>query len=52
LEKDGAAVRAALTLPWSIGPTEGHINKLKMIRRSAYGRMTLDLLRQRMLLCS
>ncbi|HWE63589.1 MAG TPA: transposase, partial [Chloroflexota bacterium] len=49
LEKDGADVRAALTLPWSNGPTEGHINKLKMIKRSAYGRMKLDLLRQRVL---
>ncbi len=49
LEKDGAAVRAALTLPWSNGPTEGHINKLKLIKRSAYGRMKLDLLRQRVL---
>ena len=49
LEKDGAAVRAALTLPWSNGPTEGHINKLKMIKRSAFGRMKLDLLRQRVL---
>jgi len=49
LEKDGAAVRAALALPWSNGPTEGHINKLKMIKRSAFGRMKLDLLRQRVL---
>jgi len=49
LEKDGAAVRAALVLPWSNGPTEGHINKLKMIKRSAFGRMKLDLLRQRVL---
>jgi len=49
LEKDGAAVRAALTLPWSNGLTEGHINKLKLIKRSAYGRMKLDLLRQRVL---
>ena len=49
LEKDGAAVRAALVLPWSNGPTEGNINRLKMIKRSAYGRMKLDLLRQRVL---
>ncbi len=49
LEKDGDAVRAALTLPWSNGPTEGQINKLKLIKRSAYGRMKLDLLRQRVL---
>lgn len=31
LERDGAAVRAALTLPWSNGPTEGHINKLNNV---------------------
>jgi len=49
LERDDAAVRAALSLPWSNGPTEGLINKLKMIKRSAYGRMKLDLLRQRVL---
>jgi transposase len=49
LEKDGDAVRAALTLPWSNGPTEGHINKLKLLKRAAFGRMKLDLLRQRML---
>jgi len=49
LERDGAAVRAALCLPWSTGPVEGHINKLKLIKRSAYGRMKVDLLRQRVL---
>jgi transposase len=49
LERDDAAVRAALSLPWSNGPTEGLINKLKMIKRSAYGRMKLDLPRQRVL---
>jgi len=49
LERDGAAVRAALSLPWSTGPVEGHITKLKLIKRSAYGRMKPDLLRQRML---
>jgi transposase len=27
-ERDGVAVRAALALPWSNGPTEEHINKL------------------------
>ena len=47
--KDGAAVRAALTLPWSTGPVEGHIHKLKLIKRGAYGRMKLDLLCQRVL---
>ncbi len=49
LEQEGDAIRAAVTLPWSTGPVEGHINKLKLIKRSAYGRMKLDLLRQRVL---
>ena len=44
-----AAVKAALTFPWSNGPVEGHINRLKLIKRSGYGRMQLDLLRQRVL---
>ena len=47
LQRDYAAVKAALTLPWSNGPVEGHINRLKLIKRSGYGRMKLDLLRQR-----
>jgi transposase len=49
LQRDAAAVKAALTLPWSNGPVEGHINRLKLIKRSGYGRMQLDLLRQRVL---
>jgi transposase len=49
LQRDAAAVHAALTLPWSTGPVEGHINRLKLIKRSGYGRMQLDLLRQRVL---
>jgi transposase len=49
LQRDYAAVKAALTLPWSTGPVEGQINRLKLIKRSGYGRMKLDLLRQRVL---
>jgi transposase len=49
LQRDYVAVKAALTLPWSNGPVEGHINRLKLIKRSGYGRMQLDLLRQRVL---
>jgi transposase len=49
LQRDAAAVKAALTLPWSSGPVEGHINRLKLIKRSGYGRMQLNLLRQRVL---
>lgn len=47
LLRDIDAVRAALTLPWSSGPVEGKINKLKLIKRSMYGRAGLDLLRAR-----
>lgn len=49
LEQDVAAVRAALTLPWSSGQVEGQITKLKLIKRQAYGRADLDLLRARLL---
>jgi transposase len=49
LRRDAAAVHAALQLPWSTGPVEGHINRLKLIKRSGYGRMQWDLLRQRVL---
>jgi transposase len=49
LQRDGAAVRAALTLPWSTGPVEGHIHRLKLIKRQMYGRAKLDLLRIRVL---
>jgi transposase len=49
LQHDEAAVRAALTLPWSTGPVEGHIHRLKLIKRQMYGRAKLDLLRIRLL---
>jgi transposase len=35
--------------PWSNGLIEGHINRLKRIKRSRYGRMQWDLLQQRVL---
>lgn len=34
---------------WSNGPTEGHINRFKLIKRQMYGRANFDLLRQRVL---
>ncbi len=49
LQRDEAAVQAALTLPWSTGPVEGHIHRLKLIKRQMYGRAKLDLLRIRVL---
>jgi transposase len=49
LERDHAAVRAALTEPWSTSPVEGQINKLKVLKRQMYGRAKHDLLRSRLL---
>ncbi|MEP7357415.1 MAG: ISL3 family transposase [Anaerolineales bacterium] len=49
LRNDYAAVRAALTLIWSNGRTEGFVNRLKAVKRQSYGRAKLDLLRCQML---
>jgi transposase len=46
---DHDAVLAALTLPYSQGQTEGFITKLKLLKRSMYGRAKLDRLRARVL---
>lgn len=52
LRQDVDAVVAALTLPYSQGQTEGGVNRLKLIKRSMYGRAKFDLLRQRVLYAS
>lgn len=49
LERDQAAVPAALEEPWSNGPVEGHINRLKTIKRQMFGRASLPLWRARVL---
>ena len=46
---DAVAVRAGLTLEWSNGQTEGHVNRLKTLKRQMYGRAGFVLLRQRLL---
>lgn len=52
LANDYDAVRAAVTLAWSNGQTEGQINRLKTIKRQMYGRANLDLLSRRFLLAA
>jgi transposase len=47
--EDRAAVEAGLSLEWSNGQTEGQVNKLKLLKRSMYGRAKFDLLRLRLL---
>jgi transposase len=49
IRADLAAVRAALTLVWSNGRTEGSVNRLKCVKRQMYGRGKLDLLRLRLI---
>ena len=49
---DEGAVRAAVTLGWSNGQTEGQINRLKMLKRQMFGRAGLDLIERRFLLAA
>ena len=39
-----------MTLPWSSGTVEGHVNRIKMLKRQMYGRAGFGLLRKRVLL--
>ena len=50
LRRDRAAVTAGLTVSYSSDPVEGHVNRIKMIKRQMYGRAKPDLLRKRVLL--
>ncbi|MFF9819499.1 transposase [Streptomyces sp. NPDC014006] len=49
LRQDLDAVTAGLTLPWSSGAVEGHVNSVKTIKRAMYGRAAFALLRTRIL---
>jgi transposase len=52
LQREYSALEAALVYPYSTGPVEGHINRLKLIKRSMYGRGSFELLRQRVLIAA
>jgi transposase len=49
IRQDIDAVRNAISEPWSNGQVEGQINKLKTLKRSIYGRASVELLRARMM---
>lgn len=49
LRRDAVAVRAGVSRPWSNGQTEGQVNRLKLVKRSMYGRAKFDLLRARVM---
>ncbi|MEU0950533.1 hypothetical protein ABZ379_49155 [Streptomyces canus] len=50
IDRDLDAVTAGLTLPWSSGAVEGHVNRTKMLKRQMFGRAGFALLRMRVLL--
>jgi transposase len=49
LQRERSELLAALELPWSTGPVEGQITRLKLIKRQGYGRCSLDTLKRRLL---
>ncbi|MFE7331396.1 ISL3 family transposase [Streptomyces sp. NPDC057565] len=50
IDRDREAVIAGLTQPWSSGVVEGHVNRIKMLKRQMFGRAGFALLRKRVLL--
>ncbi|MFE4922326.1 transposase [Streptomyces sp. NPDC056661] len=50
LRQDFDAVTAGLTLSWNSGVVEGHVNRVKTIKRAMYGRAAFALLRIRILI--
>jgi transposase len=49
LRRDFDAINAALVLPWTTSPVEGHVSRIKMLKRTMYGRAGFELLRARVL---
>jgi transposase len=47
IQADRAAVDAGLTLRWPTGPVQGHLTRLKLLKRQGYGRESTNLLRRR-----
>ena len=47
IQADRAAVVNGLTLPWSTGPVEGTVTRVKLLKRQGYGRASTQLLRRR-----
>jgi transposase len=49
MEADATAICEAITSRWSNGVVEGHVNRLKMLKRQMYGRAGFELLRRRVM---
>ena len=50
LLRDIKAVENGINMPWSNGAVEGHVNRIKSIKRQMYGRASFELLRKKMIL--
>lgn len=50
LQDDDDAIKAGVTLPWSTGPVEGQITRVKRLKRQMFGRASLALLDRRFVL--
>lgn len=50
LSRDIDAVENGIKMHWSNGTTEGHVNRIKSIKRQMYGRASFDLLRKKVIL--
>ena len=50
LNWDIKAVENGIRLPWSNGTVEGHVNRIKSIKRQMYGRASFELLRRKVIL--
>ncbi len=50
IDRSRNAVIAGLTLPWNSGVVEGHVNRIKMLKRQMFGRVGFALLRKRVLM--
>jgi transposase len=50
LRDDYDAIKAGVGLPWSNGPVEGQITRLKLLKRQMFGRASVPLLERRFVL--
>jgi transposase len=50
LLRDIKAVENGINMKWSNGAVEGHVNRIKSIKRQMYGRASFDLLRKKVIL--
>lgn len=49
VQQDMSAVMLSIQEPWSNDPVEGHVNRLKTIKRMMYGRAGFQVLKNRVL---